>query len=331
MTPHLVLNHSLLTGIGYRTPAEAQSSLRELFDTLQRASRVRGERLVHVHPSIYSAEATDRLIFLSWAQRYLRDPDWSYLIDPLLPVVQNGPFVTNLSVDDEPRPTDSTPSCQHAPDWLRETLLIALHHGLSPAGRESWLLSYGRSPHLEDAVYTAERVGTRAQVRNFRSDASTRTAEEELSRARVDRTLDILTAAAKHAERVVVLKSAEKSAAAWDLDCAKKSLFDAIVGLDQYAKALDEGQTREQAAGFYTQKTGIEMSQEKANTLRKPTLALQRSFFMPNGKEKVLFDMHAKPGKSTRIYIRPDTETTADGTRKTMIYIGWCGKHLDLK
>jgi hypothetical protein len=130
-----------------------------------------------------------------------------------------------------------------------------------------------------------------------------------------------------------VLDSARRAAERWVFDCTLDRLLDALLGLEVYAQELEGGGSREAAAQAYQRATSVEMSQEKANTLKKPTLRSQRTFRLPDGTSE-LFDMHAKPGSATRIHIFARREASSDhetGVERIVVYVGHCGKHLDLK
>lgn len=337
MKPALLLNHAFLDGLAHRADEgdeEARRATRrpvvEVADTVQRARRVRREdAILYVHPDLGAAEVAAGQPFIQWANRRRRDLSWGNALDLLLQLL-SGPFVDALDVDEGPCPTDTTPSCSQTPPWLIEMLLKAAHHGLS-FGRPSWILSYGPTPHLVEPLYRAFREPLAVELVNLRTDAEARDAEAALSLQAARTTLSILTEAALHTERVRVLDSAISSAKRWNLDCKPENLFDAIRSLDSYARALDEGEPREVAAERYRHTSGIEMSQEKAQTLKKPSVREQRKFLIPGDSEKQLFDMHAKPGPLTRIHVFARQEREAEGGPHVIIYIGHCGEHLALQ
>jgi hypothetical protein len=338
--PALLLNHALLEGLAYRAGGGDEDARRaarqpvvEIADTLQRARRVRREQaVIFVHPALGAAEVAAGQPFISWANQHRANPDWGNALDLLLQLL-SGPWVHTLEVDDGPRPADTVPSCLEAPDWLVEIVLTAAHHGLS-RGRASVILSYGPAPYLDHPVYRAERGERLIDLPNVRTDHDAAEAEAALSLADVKTTLSVLEEAALHTERVRVLDSARSSAKRWALDCNPAILFEAIRGLDAYARALDEGLPREAAADRYKQACSVDMSQEKAQTLRKPTLRKQREFNVPGVTEKQLFDMHAKPG-DTRIHVfaRKELKDEDDPGKgdHTVVYVGYCGEHLDLR
>lgn len=341
MTPVLLLNHAVLEGLAYRAEAgtmeEREAAKRpvvEIADTLQRARRVRrAEAVLHVHPALAAAEVSAEETFITWANRHRRSQEWGAALDLLLQLLA-GPWVQSLPVDDGPCPTDTTPSCLDAPEWLVETVLTAAHHGISH-GRSSVILSYGPAPYLVHRLYQAEREDRRVDLHNLRSDAEAAEAEATLSKAGVKTTLEVLEEATRHALRVRVLEPARAAAKRWELDCNPAVLFDAVRGLDAYAQALDEGLPREAAAERYKLACGVDMSQEKAQTLKKPTLREQRKRSVPGFAEKQLFDMHAKPGSRTRVHVfackEPRDEADPEKGEHTVVYVGHCGEHLDLK
>jgi hypothetical protein len=305
----------------------------EIADTLQRARRVRREQAVlFVHPALGTAEVAAGEPFFRWANQHRTSAVWSNVLDMLLQLL-SGPWVQSLEVDDGPRPADTVPSCLEVPDWLVEMMLTAAHHGVS-CGQSSWILSYGPEPHLDQLIYRAERGERRIALHNFRTNREAREAEAALSVADVKTTLSVLEEAALHIERVRVLDSARSSAKSWELDCDPAVLFEAIRGLDAYARALDDNLPRESAAERYKLACGVDMSQEKAQTLKKPTLRKQREFSVPGIAPKQLFDMHAKPGNLTRVHVLGQKalkdEKDPEKGEQTVVYIGHCGEHLAL-
>ncbi|HSN99448.1 MAG TPA: hypothetical protein VLS89_14230 [Candidatus Nanopelagicales bacterium] len=341
MKPALLLNHALLDGLAHRADegdeaarAAARRPVVEIADTMQRARRVRREQAVlFVHPDLGMTEVAADQPFVIWANQQRRNPVWGNALDLLLQLL-SGPFVTSMAVDDGPRPIDTVPSCLEVPEWLVEMLLTAAHHGLA-CGRSSWILSYGPVPHLDQPIYRATRESIAAEIKNLRTDGEAREAEAALSRADAKTTLAVLEAAALHTERVRVLDSARSSAKRWEIDCRPEVLFEAIRGLDAFARALDEGLPRDTAAERYRLACGVEMSQEKAQTLKKPSLREQRRFLIPGDTDKRLFDMHAKPGEQTRVHVlarkEPKDEQDADRGEHTLVYVGHCGEHLPLR
>jgi hypothetical protein len=327
----LVLNHAFLEGLAFAPAEEIRGPLVEITQTVLRARRARGGVLLYVHSELGTTDVGDGESFVRWANARVRNPKWRDLLQPLLQF-GSGPFVSDLERDEGPVPTESLPSCDAAPTWLQETLLLTGHHVLS-CRRDAWLISYGVRPYLTDAHYRFNRADAWAKVDNFRSDGDAARAEAALVVSTTSSASEILDRAAQLSGRVIVLDSARRAAERWVLDCTFGRLLEALVGLDVYARALEGGASREAAAETYQQATSIEMSQEKANTLKKPTLRSQRTFRLPDGTREV-FDMHAKPGAMTRIHIYARREVRSGrkaGAEEIVVYVGHCGRHLDLK
>lgn len=329
--PSLVLNHAFLEGMAFLGLEAAKAPVVELMQTALRTRRVRNASVLHVHPSLSETDVGGGLSFVRWANARMYTSDWADLLLPLLQL-GSGPFVHDLERDNQSGPTTSIPECASAPDWLKETLFLSGHHVLS-VPRQAWLLSYGENPYLTERRYRIQRGESSGYVENLRSDRMAAEAEATLAAGGQVNVQDILNAAERIASRVVVLESARHSAAQWTLDCRPERLMQSLTGLDVYAQALQNGKTREVAAEEYKHATSIEMSQEKSNTLKKPTLRAQRMFSLPDGRRE-LFDMHAKPGADTRIHVFSRAETRdINGAQEVqiIIYVGHCGKHLDLK
>ena len=90
------------------------------------------------------------------------------------------------------------------------------------------------------------------------------------------------------------------------------SLVRAELGLDPW-DILHQG---------ISEHTGIPMSRESGEVSRNPTCKRQRTFVVP-GRGEQYFDMHAKPGASTRIHVW--TDVVED---RRVVYVGHCGEHL---
>jgi len=327
----LVLNHAFLENIAFAPAEAARGPLVEITQTVLRVRRTRGEATLHVHSEFGATDVGGGETFVRWANAQMRTSKWRDLLQPLLQL-GSGPFVHDLERDEGPIPAESVPPCDGAPAWLQETLLLSGHHVLS-AQRAAWLLSYGVRPYLADTHYRFNRADKWAHVDNLRSDQDASRAEAALVATSTSSASEILERAARLSGRLIVLDSARRSAERWVFDCSLDRVLEALVGLDVYARALESGAAREAAAEAYQQATSIEMSQEKANTLKKPTLRNQRTFTLPDGTRAV-FDMHAKPGLETRIHIHARREARlgqATGSEEIVIYVGHCGRHLDLK
>lgn len=334
MRPSLLLNHSFLAEVAFSPIASAknvQRVLAELGETLSRTKRVRGEATLYVHPGFSTFDVGGGVVFVSWAQASLRSGEWGDILQSLLQLGA-GPFIHDLTVDEGDPPSDSDPSCRSAPDWLQEITLRAGHHAWVNPGR-AWIVSFGPCHILTSSILRFHRNEASVEVYNLRSGAEARQAEAALGKAATRTTREVLDQAVLHATRVVALDSARKAADRWVLDCDPGRLFDAIVGLDVYAEALDSGQPREVAAATYQAATSIEMSSEKGNTLSKPTLKMERVFTLPDGT-KQLFEMHAKPGARTRVHVftrREPVDPATPEITKSRVYIGHCGEHLRLR
>lgn len=272
---------------------------------------------LRVHPEI-SQQDTGEGVLASWANRH-REIDIANLLLRLL----SGPFVTDLAVETNAPPERIEPACPSHPSWLSEAVHHLAHHALDAANAIPIAVSYAFDTGLKESDYQAIRGTARAAIRNARSDQDLLKILSDCSSTELRDTLSILNDAAGRALRVKVLEKARQSAKRWALDCAPQLLYDAILGLDSYAQALDNGMPRETAAKRYQERCGVEMSQEKGSLKTIPFCFEPRNMTVP-GHGKQYFDMHAKPG-NTRIHIWAIKE---DG--HTVVYIGHCGEHLPL-
>ncbi len=162
------------------------------------------------------------------------------------------------------------------------------------------------------------------EVENFRRALDLGGRLEELAAQGLAGTLAVLEAAGRFSTRLIILDRARDSARRWPLDCSEATLFQALVRLEDYAVALDEGLPRELAAERYHLRCGIEMSRESGEVGRSPTCKRQQEIDVPDHGVQY-FDMHAKPGGGTRVHV-----WTASVAGKHSVYVGHCGEHLRL-
>jgi hypothetical protein len=108
-----------------------------------------------------------------------------------------------------------------------------------------------------------------------------------------------------------------------EVDVSLPKLFDALRGLEDYAKAIEEGNSPKLA---YEASTGIEVSDESATVHSHPNLRRQLEFQVPGEDRHAFFGYHAKIGYSTRIHFvyRMRTVGTTDRPRKECTV--WVGR-----
>lgn len=312
--PVVLLNHDFVSGMAHRT--DLDPVMVGLADTQRRL----GAEPLHVHPELHSQD-TGQGPFIAWANHERANPDRRPLVELLLRLC-DGPFVTDLAIDEHPAPDDADPALPATPEWRKEAVLHLGHHALSAPQVRPWVLSYDPQSQLCDPNYRIIRGNEYAVVENF-CNASTATSRLAiLATEGLHDTLSVLEAAGRHCDRIVVLDKAKDSARRWTLDCTEQTLSQALVSLEVYGTALDQGLSRELAAERYFQACSVPMSQESSEVWKNPTCRMQRQIDVP-ARGKQYFDMHAKPGGRTRIHIWTEQ---SDG--RTRIYVGHCGNHL---
>lgn len=318
--PAVLLNHDFVEGMAHRTDISAIALA--LADT----QRSLGAEPMRVSPDL-SAQETGQGPFIAWANRQGRGDDANVrILAELLLRLCQGPFVTALPVDAHAPPTSTDPPIPEEPAWRRDAILHLAHHALAHPEARAWVLSYDPTSDLTEPHYRASRGDRSVAVENLRSHKDAESRLGQLATKGLRGALAILDAAAKHAKRIVVLEKARDSARRWTLDCTEETLWSALIALDAYALALDEGLTRELAAERYYLQSSIRMSRESAEVERSPTCRTQREIVVP-GHGRQYFDMHAKPSGGTRIHVWAHRDPTSGEHR---VYVGHCGEHLRL-
>lgn len=310
--PVVFLNHDFVTGMAHRN--DLDGVLVDLADIQRRL----GPAPLYVHPELHGQD-TGQGPFVAWANKQRSNPEQRRTIELLLRLCQ-GPFVTDLDVDAE-APEQVQPSLPLQPNWRHEAIVHLGHHVLANPQILAWLLSYDPQSNLKDLAYSVVRGDDRANLENHRQGSTTSSRLGAIATQGLAGALAILERAAENCPRLVVLDRARDSARRWTLDCTEQTLYHALVSLEVYANALDEGLSRELAAERYTLACSVQMSRESAQVGRSPSCRGQREIEVP-GRGKQYFDMHAKPG-GTRIHI-----WTEKHREETVVYIGHCGEHL---
>lgn len=314
--PVVLMNHDFVDGMAYRT------DLGPVAVGLQDVQRRLGGDPMHVHPAL-AQQATGEGPFVAWANQHRNDAeaDRRPLIALLLRLL-SGPFVTDLSTERDVALLSDDPPVPPEPSWRREAMRHLAAHALSAPSAAPWVLSFDPRSDLSQPRYRFAHGDQIVDVDNFRSSTEALRRLDELASRGLVGALATLDAAAGQESRLIVLERARDAARKWSLDCPEATLFRALIDLATYAAALDEGISRELAAERYHKASGVPMSRESGEVARSPTCKRQRTFVVP-GRGEQYFDMHAKPGASTRIHIWTDI---VEG--KHIVYVGHCGEHL---
>jgi hypothetical protein len=313
--PVVLLNHDFVDGMAHRTDLAPVAV--ELGDAQRRLL----PEPLRVHPDL-SAQDTGAGLFIQWANRN-RNTDLGNLVELLLRLL-SGPFVTDLAIEDRFGALSEEPPLPQDPAWLHGAVQHLARHALAQAGARPWVVSVDPGSNLREPRYRLSRGEVAVEVENFRRAIELGRRLEELATQGLAGTLAVLEAAEQFSTRLTILDRARDSARRWTLDCSEAMLFRALVRLEDYASALDEGLTRELAAERYHLSCGIEMSRESGEVGRSPTCKKQRQIEVPDHGVQY-FDMHAKPGGGTRIHV-----WTALVAGRHIVYVGHCGEHLRL-
>ncbi|AGP34920.1 hypothetical protein [Sorangium cellulosum] len=314
--PVVLLNHDFVEGMAYR------ADLGPVAVALQDVQRRLGGDPMHVHPAL-AHQATGEGPFIAWGNQHRNDveADRNRFI-PLLLRLLSGPFVTDLPSERDVSLLSDDPALPPEPPWRREAMRHLAAHALSAPSTAPWVLSFDPRSDLSQPRYRFGYGDAIADVDNLRSSAEALHRLGELATRGLVGALATLEAAAQQESRLIVLDRARDAARRWNLDCPEATLFRALVDLATYAAALDEGLSRELAAERYHKASGVPMSRESGEVARSPTCKRQRTFVVP-GRGEQYFDMHAKPGASTRIHVW--TDVVED---RHVVYVGHCGEHL---
>jgi hypothetical protein len=308
----IALNHSFLRGIAHAAPQRALDA----FNLVEHVRR-RTLELPRVHETLAGFD-TGAGSLIQWANRYKGDTSLGPLVELMLRGL-SGPFLPEKHLEG---PVE--PSLDLLDDWLVELIrrLLAASQGTTRGG----LLS----PSPTGGADVASYQGVNCVISNWRDPSAF---DSELIASSGGTTLEVLLEAESQMDgQLIVLPSARRSAAAWNLDCSASELHRALLGLELYAAALRElgssGErlSREACAARYHERTTIPMSEESAATWRNPARRRRRMFLAgPYGEQ--YFDMHVKPGNMTRVHVW--TPPIDEAVPITPIYVGHCGKHLD--
>ncbi|UQA62968.1 hypothetical protein [Polyangium aurulentum] len=315
--PAVFLNHDFVQGMAHR------ADLAPVAVALQDAQQRLGAEPFRVHPEL-SSQDTGAGTFIQWAHRSGSDKDARRTLAELLLRLLSGPFVTDLPVSSSFEALEASPPLPEEPSWRREAVQHLAQHALTVEGVLPWVLSFDPRSDLREPLYRLASGDAVAEVENFRQLADLTARLDALATTGLAGALAVLEAAGRHASRLVILDRARDSARKWTLDCSEAMLFKALVQLEAYATALDDGLSRELAAEHYHKTSGIEMSRESGAVGRSPTLKRQREINVP-GHGTQYFDMHAKPGARTRIHV---WTALVDG--RHVVFVGHCGDHLAL-
>jgi hypothetical protein len=302
----IALNHSFVAGFVHGPTNEARAALALIQHCIK---RTRMQPIVHETLATFDMGSGP---LVQWANTQRRDPAFRPMVELLLRLL-SGPFVPSASFGGTIIPPIDT-----LDEWLQDTLRRLLDVAASPPAFCGMI-----SPRPTGGADATSYSTSEGRISNWLDSSAFD--HELVSRDSERTTLEVLLQAEQEMDgRLVVLPQARRSAEGWSLDCAASELHRALLALEEFAVALREGLSREAAANRYHMRSTIPMSQESADTWRKPTRRRQRLFVAgPHGEQ--YFDMHAKPGNLTRVHIwvanQQDSETT--------IYVGHCGRHLE--
>ncbi len=318
MTPVAFLNHDFIDGMAHRT------DLGPVAVALQDAQRRLQPASLHVHPDI-SAQQTGAGDFIQWANRMRNAHDDGHrALSELLLHLLSGPFVTDLPISDVEIYCEDPP-LPEVPAWRSAAVRHLAQHTFFAPGTMPSVLSFDPRSHLNESQYRFTQGSATAQIDNFRSVSEFKQCFDALALEGLSGALAILDQAGRQCNRLIILDKARESARHWTLDCTEETLFRALIMLEAYAEALDEGLSREVAAERYHERSGIEMSQETNNVKTSPTRRRYRMIDVP-GHGTQYFDMHAKPGKSKLHATRVHVWTTIL-ERRHVVFVGHCGEH----
>ena len=308
----IALNHAFLQGIAHSLPSRALDGIAFVEHVRRRTCE-----LPRVHETLAGVD-TGAGTFIQWANRNKNSSTIAPFVELVLRMV-SGPFLPEERFEGP-----VGPSLDDLDSWLEDLVRRLLAAPREPS--DSGLIS----PEPRGGADAPKYQCAAAVISNWHNASAFD--DELIARAEGSAVDVLLQAEAQMEGQLIVLPSARRSAEAWVLDCRASELHRALLGLETYAAALQEcgsdgeALSREACAARYRQRTTIEMSQETGAVRRQPARRRQRTF-VAGGYGAQYFDMHAKPGKMTRVHIW--TPPVGNAGSRTPIYVGHCGRHLD--
>ncbi|NQX62891.1 hypothetical protein [Paenibacillus qinlingensis] len=133
---------------------------------------------------------------------------------------------------------------------------------------------------------------------------------------------DVFNEITKRISKIIILPSAIKSARQHNFHGRYSEVLYTILALEIDLKLLEDNVNDKERMKFYKMETGFDISGESNETLNRKRYEAQRLFVVP-GLGKKLFEWHIKIGPFIRIHYYIDVVSH-------IIYIGHCGKHLDI-
>lgn len=135
---------------------------------------------------------------------------------------------------------------------------------------------------------------------------------------------DVFTEINKRTDRIKILPSAVKSSKQHNFHGRFSDVLDTLLALETIDLALlKEGVNDKKRMELFHSETSFKISGESEETLSRGRYEAQRTFFIQSLGRKELFEWHIKIGPFIRIHYYIDIE-------KGLVYIGHCGKHLDI-
>ena len=318
----LLLNHGLVEGVAHRPVADTARSVGDVMAVLRRARRFWPMATLYVHDDLWNVPAEADTPFRTWAARNAGRPELRDLIQNLLRACDEGPYLSALAVDDLGLVDDIEPWPEHASDTVVAVVERGLHHHLAFPGALAWVVSMG-TDCLPEPEYRGRRGAAAAGLGNLlsaeaASEALAAAAEGDLATRR-----DVLDRVAQSCPRVRFLDRVVKGIDRSLIDVPLPKLYAALVGLEAYARAIEQEQSPKHA---YETETGIDVSDESTTVHNNPNLRRQLEFQVPGEAGRTVFGYHAKVGYSTRIHF-VHRERTVDGPAGPRIEcIVWVGR-----
>lgn len=321
----LLLNHALFQDVGDRPPTEVAAELGALLQVRSSARRFMATT-VYVHEEIWNVRANRAGTPLrTWAARAAYDPNLRDVSRLLLSLCDQGPYLSQLEVDDDGAVENILPWPETASAWVFAVLERGLHHRLSAPAAPTWVVSVGSSrAELPEPRYAGARGAERADIDNLLDAATAAASFQAVAAQDIRDSDDLLRRVERACSQVRILPRVRRSISTTHVSVSPAALYEALVGLQVVARAVDEGQRHDLA---YYEVTGVRISDESDSVKRNRRLRRLREFTIPGDARPIFFGWHAKFAQGMRVHLAWRTEGVGDEAA-TVVYVGYVGPHL---
>ncbi|TNJ64016.1 hypothetical protein FE784_22140 [Paenibacillus hemerocallicola] len=300
----LYFNHSFLIG---SDAADIQSGLKEIA-ALTDCVRKEGASL-RFYEMLWQTQLVDGQSLLQYLYRLPKSEDLKLVMGYVDqgPHFKDRPIAANLTI---------------VPDVPADTYANKLLH-ICFADKCEGVVSPASERVLSNRVYSLSTSVDTMDVWNMIGVEAVRAILRRLNRfTKIEEVLSDIEG--RDSGQLNILDSAKKSAKRHDFLGRFRQVHEALLALERIElQNVLAGMEEVERIRIFRQATGLEISKESPETLKDSYYRKQRQFMIPGGTEKELFEWHVKIGNHIRIHYFVDKQHRT-------IYVGHCGKHLDV-